>query len=132
MLTVYLKVLILLFMLFPVIAVVLVAEEKVLLEFTDNDSRGGWLSGDMIVTYPEKSAKISKYVLLWGNNPHKRLGMYLPIVTLKSAESGNRIRIKFNSTKIPPGATHFLLYSRNENDGETEHYSLSLIDKYTP
>jgi len=131
-LTVYLKVLILLFMLFPAIAVVLVAEEKALLEFTDNDSRGGWLSGDMIVTYPEKSAKISKYVLLWGNNPHKRLGMYLPIVTLKSAESGNRIRIKFNSTKVPPGATHFLLYSRNENDGETEHYSLSLIDKGVP
>jgi hypothetical protein len=131
-LTVYLKVLILLFMLFPVIAVVLVAEEKVLLEFTDNDSRGGWLSGDMIVTYPEKSAKISKYVLLWGNNPHKRLGMYLPIVTLKSEKSGNRFRIKFNSTKVPPSATHFLLYSRNEKDEETEHYSLSLIDKGVP
>ena len=117
---------------------VLLAEEKALLEFTDNDSRGGWLSGDLIFTVPEnissaeKSAKIFKYVLRWGNNPHQRLGMYLPIVTLKTAKSGSRTRIKFNNTRVPSGATHFLLYSRNENEEELEVYSLTLIDKGVP
>ena len=56
--------------LIPGIPGVLSAEEKKLLEFTDNDSRGGWLSGELIFTVPEsedsaeKSAKISKYLLL--------------------------------------------------------------------
>ena len=116
----------------------LLAEEKALLQFTDNDSRGGWLSGDLIFTVPEsissteKSAKISKYVLRWGNNPHQRLGMFLPIVSLRPTESGSRTRIKFKETRIPPGATHILLYARNENEEETEYYSLTLIDKGVP
>ena len=134
----FLNVLILLFLLFPEIPGVLLAGEKALLEFTDNDSRGGWLSGELIFTVPEiinsseQSVKISKYVLRWGNNPHQRLGMFLPIVTLQPAESGSRMRIKFKETKIPPGATHILLYARNENEEETEHYSLTLIDKGVP
>ena len=134
----FLKVLILLFMLIPEIAGVLLAEENALLVFTDDDSRGGWLSGDLKFTVPEKissvekSSKISKYVLYWGNNPHQRLGMFLPIVTLQPAESGSRMRIKFKETRIPPGATHILLYARNENEEETEHYSLTLIDKGVP
>ena len=134
----FLNVLILLFLLFPEIPGVLLAGEKALLEFTDNDSRGGWLSGELIFTVPEiinsseQSVKISKYVLRWGNNPHQRLGMFLPIVTLQPAESGSRMRIKFKETKIPPGATHILLYVRDENEEETEHYSLTLIDKGVP
>ena len=134
----FLNVLILLFLLISGISGVLQAEEKALLEFTDNDSRGGWLSGDLIFTVPEsissteKSAKISKYVLRWGNNPHQRLGMFLPIVSLRPAESGSRTRIKFKETRIPPGATHILLYARNENEEETEYYSLTLIDKGVP
>ena len=117
---------------------VLLAEEKALLDFTDNDSRGGWLSGDLIFTVPEegssaeKSEKISKFVLSWGNNPHQRLGMFLPIVTLRAGESGSRTRIKFNNTRVPSGATHFLLYSRNQNDEDTEVFSLTLVDKGVP
>ena len=116
----------------------LFAEEMALLEFSDNDSRGGWLSGDLIITVPDKvtpakiSGKISKFVLHWGNNPHQRLGMFRPIVVLPSAESGSRIRIQFKATRVPPGATHFLLYVRLENGEETEKFSLSLIDKGVP
>ncbi|MDP6319348.1 MAG: hypothetical protein QF711_02310, partial [SAR324 cluster bacterium] len=124
--------------LIPGIPGVLSAEEKKLLEFTDNDSRGGWLSGELIFTVPEsldsaeKSAKISKYVLRWGNNPHQRLGMFLPIVVLQPEKSGTRMRINFKETKIPQGATHILLYARNENEEEKEFYSLILIDKGVP
>ena len=118
--------------------VILFAEEKALLEFSDNDSRGGWLSGDLIITVPDKvipakiSGKISKFVLHWGNNPHQRLGMFRPIVVLPSAESGSRMRIQFKATRVPPGATHFILYARLENGEETEKFSLSLIDKGVP
>jgi hypothetical protein len=117
---------------------ILFAEEMALLEFSDNDSRGGWLSGDLIITVPDKvipakiSGKISKFVLHWGNNPHQRLGMFRPIVVLPSAESGSRMRIQFKATRVPPGATHFLLYVRLENGEETEKFSLSLIDKGVP
>ena len=134
----FLNVLTLMIILIPGIPGVLSAEEKKLLEFTDNDSRGGWLSGELIFTVPEsvdsaeKSVKISKYVLRWGNNPHQRLGMFLPIVVLQPEKSGTRMRIKFKETKIPQGATHILLYARNENEEEKEFYSLILIDKGVP
>jgi len=130
--------LILLFLLIRVIPGVLLAEEKALLEFKDDDPRGGWLNGELIFTVPEskksavKLSKISRYVLRWGNNPHQSLGMFLPIVTLQPAESGSRMRIQFNATKVPSGATHFLLYARLENGEETEKFSLSLIDKGVP
>jgi hypothetical protein len=116
----------------------LYAQEKALLEFSDNDSRGGWLRGDLIFTVPEKyatkktTAQIKNYLLYWGNNPHQRLGMFRPIVTLPSAKAGSRMRIQFKNTPVPQSATHFLLYSRNENGKETEVYSLTLIDKGVP
>ena len=132
------KVLILLHILVAGSHGVLFAGEKALLEFSDNDSRGGWLSGDLLFTVPDKvipskiSGKISKFVLHWGNNPHQRLGMYRPIVVLPSAEPGSRMRIQFKATRVPSGATHFLLYARLENGEETEKFSLSLIDKGVP
>ena len=62
----FLNVLTLMIILIPGIPGALSAEEKKLLEFTDNDSRGGWLSGELIFTVPEsvdseeKSAKICR------------------------------------------------------------------------
>ncbi len=58
--------------------------------------------------------------------------MYRPIVVLPSAESGSRMRIQFKATRVPSGATHFLLYARLENGEETGKFSLSLIDKGVP
>jgi hypothetical protein len=63
------KVLILLHILVAGSHGVLFAGKKALLEFSDNDSRGGWLSGDLLITVPDKvipskiSRKISKFVL---------------------------------------------------------------------
>ena len=114
---------------------VLFAQERPLLVFTDNDSRGGLLSGDLIFTVPPKTlskeipAKIKDYVLFWGNNPHHRLGMFRPIAKLPAANPGNRIKLQFKKTPVPLSATHLLLYSRNESGNETEIYSLRLIDK---
>ena len=117
---------------------VLYAQENPLLEFTDNDSRGGVLKGDLIFTVPRTtssnqiSKKIKDYVLHWGNNPHQRLGMFRPIVTLPVAKPGSRMRLQFKDTPVPQSATHLLLYSRNEFGKETEVYSLRLIDKGVP
>ncbi len=117
---------------------VLFAQEKPLLVFTDNDSRGGLLSGDLIFTVPQtplskkNPAKIKDYVLYWGNNPHQRLGMFRPIAKLPVAKPGNRIKLQFKKTPVPLSATYLLLYSRNESGNETEIYSLRLIDKGVP
>ena len=101
------KVLILLHILVASSHVILFAEEKALLTFSDNDSRGGWLSGNLIITVPDEvipakiSGKISKFVLYWGNNPHQRLGMFRPIVVLPSAESGSRMRCLLYTSPSP-------------------------------
>ena len=116
----------------------LFAQEKPILVFTDNDSRGGLLKGDLIFTVPQTtsskqiSEKIKDYVLHWGNNPHQRLGMFRPIATLPAAKPGSRMRLQFKNTPVPQSATHLLLYSRNEFGNETEIYSLRLIDKGVP
>ena len=110
-----------------------------MVEFSDNDSRGGWLSGDLILTIP-KNMELSKnhesfseFVLHWGNNPHQLLGMFLPIVTLPKPKEGTKIKIKFKSTRVPPGATHFLLYTiNNENGQKNEVFSVPIIDKGVP
>ena len=106
--------LILLFLLIRVIPGVLLAEEKALLEFKDDDPRGGWLKGELIFTVPEiinsseQSVKISKYVLRWGNNPHQSLGMFLPIVTLQPAESASRMRIPVSYTHLTLPTTPYV------------------------
>ena len=116
----------------------LYAQEKPLLVFTDNDSRGGFLKGDLIFTVPkiysskQNSAEIKDYVLHWGNNPHQRLGMFRPIAKLPAAKPGNRIKLQFQKTPVPLSATYLLLYSRNESGNEKEIYSLRLIDKGVP
>ena len=80
---------------------VLFAQVKRLIVFTDYDSRGGLLSGDLIFTVPQTSlseqipAKIKDYVLYWGNNPHQRLGMIRPIAKLPAAKPGSRIKLQF-------------------------------------
>ena len=112
----------------------LFAEEKALLEFSDNDSRGGWLSGDLIITVPDKvipakiSGKISKFVLHWGNNPNKRLGRFRPVVEQTAAMSRGRMPIRIKGSRATPGAKHFLLYARQENGEETETCSRNLSD----
>ena len=116
----------------------LLGQEEQILVFTDNDSRGGLLKGDLIFTVPKTSSpknnqlKIKDYVIYWGNNPHQRLGMFRPISKLPSAKPGSKMRLQFNKTRVPQSATHFLLYSRSESGNETEIYSLRLIDKGVP
>ena len=121
-----------------VIPGVLFAQGKPLLVFTDNDSRGGLLRGDLIFTVPKANSsiknppKIKEYALYWGNNPHQRLGMFRPIAKLPAEKPGSRMKLQFNKTPVPQSATHFLLYSRNESGNEKEIYSLRLIDKGVP
>ena len=97
----------------------LLAFEKEWFKFTDNDSRGGWLSGDMIFSIPDETKLIKKndltlkFVLHWGNNPHQRLGMFLPIASFSLKNEGEKIKIQFKATRIPPGATHFILFTVN-------------------
>ncbi len=116
----------------------LYAVEREWINFTDNDSRGGWLSGDMIFSLPDEAELLKKndsklkFVLHWGNNPHQRLGMFLPIVSFPIKKSEGKIKIQFNATKIPPGASHFILYYLNETGKEKEVYSLPFRDKGVP
>ena len=45
---------------------------------------------------------------------------------------GIKMKIQFKAIKIPPGATHFILFSQNEENPEKEVYSLPFIDKGVP
>ena len=47
----------------------LFAQKEPPLVFTDNDARGGLLTGDLIFTVPKKNpSKIKDYVIYWGNS----------------------------------------------------------------
>ena len=114
------------------------AVENAWFNFTDNDTRGGWLSGDMIFSIPndsklkEKDLSTIKFVLHWGNNPHQRLGMFLPIVSFPIKNIEEKIKIQFKTTRVPPGASHLLLFTLNEKGYEEEIHSLPIKDKGVP
>ena len=139
MLSFFLRFFTLNFLIISIFALELSASKTEWLKFVDNDSRGGWLSGEMIVSIPddlsfnENDNSNLKFVLYWGNNPFQRLGMFLPIVTFPMKKTGGKINIKFKATKVPPGATHIILSLIDEKDKkEKEYFSLPFFDKGVP
>ncbi len=139
MLSFFLRFIFLNFLFIFFVSLELSASKNEWLKFTDNDSRGGWISGDMEVTIPNdlswKGINNSnlKFALYWGNNPYQRLGMFLPIVKFPMKKTGGKIKITFKVTKVPPGATHIILFLIDEKDkSEKDYFSLPFFDKGVP
>ena len=53
------------------------------LKFKDNDSRGRWLAGKLLITGEIQNSEFEKIAIVWGNNPSNPLKAYRPIIELK-------------------------------------------------
>lgn len=102
-------------------------------EFSDEDPRGGWLSGDLSIADPDNSSRAVEYELQWGNNPRSPLGQYRPLAKLRrSAWEDFRMVVKFRKVRLPPGATHFLFNSLDADGARMERLSLPIVDLGVP
>jgi hypothetical protein len=87
------------------------------MSFTDTDTDGGQIGGNVIITKAADETDITHYVLYWGSNSTtKQSG--IPIVEI--AKTGANLTHSFSAnTVIPisPNATHILAFTKN-TDGE--------------
>jgi hypothetical protein len=83
--------------------------------FSDTDSDGGELTGDVVVIKASDESSITHYVFYWGSSTTEKQNE-IPIVTI--AKSNNNITHTFaTNTNLPTSATHILVFTKNA-DGE--------------
>jgi ABC-type amino acid transport substrate-binding protein len=79
--------------------------------FTDTDVSSGEIAGDVTIIKTDDESKITQYVLYWGSNSSSKQSP-TPIVALEKT-GGNLVYTFPDSTIIPDGATHLLVYTKN-------------------
>lgn len=100
--------------------------------FTDTDSAGGKLSGNITITKASIESDLTNYVLYWGQSSTTKLStMTNPISTLSKTGS-NLIHTISAGTAKPVGATHFLVFTKNDDGEMAIAKSVLIIDKGVP
>lgn len=82
--------------------------------FTDIDQQEGEIQGDVYIIEASDESDIYKYVLYWGSDEKTKLGG--SIAVFEKTGGALTYNIPAN-TLIPDGATHFIVFSKN-NAGE--------------
>jgi hypothetical protein len=97
--------------------------------FTDTDSIGGKLAGDVAIGKAADESDVSYYVLYWASNVATKLSdSAAPIVILPRTGS-NLLSPLIAGTAKPARATHLLVFTKNKF-GEAENgVSVRIVDK---
>jgi len=97
------------------------------ISFADTDYDKGELRGNVTIGKATYEDDISHYILYWGSSPTAKLGN--PITTI--AKTGINLTYTFpENTVIPSGATHFLVFTKNDEDEMPTGISSAIVDKY--
>ena len=100
---------------------VLGSQNSLSIEIKDQDHRGGWITGELVIL--DNLKKSNSIEIYWANNPYIPLGQYSPLIKiLKKDKKSSKLKIKLNNLKIPPGATHLIINSVQENN-----HSISIL-----
>ena len=98
------------------------------ISFTDNDSAGGRLDGNVTVTKALIDRDVSSYVLYWGSSETTKLSS-TPFSRLLNG--GSLVTRIFGAVK-PTGATHILVFTANEFGEMATGRGVAIIDKGVP
>lgn len=103
----------------------------VAINFTDTDTDGGQLGGDVTITRAADETDITNYVLYWGSSSTVKQNV-TPIATLPV--SGNVTHTFAANTSIPggPAATHLLVFTENADGEMATGVSLLIADIGVP
>jgi len=98
--------------------------------FTDTDTDAGELAGTLTITKATDETDLTHYVLYWGSSSTAK-NSTTPITTI--AISGSDVTYTFSaSTSIPSGATHLLVFTKNNGGEMTTGVSVLIVDSGVP
>lgn len=103
-------------------------------EFTDEDGDKGEISGKVTIGKAEIEDHLEEYALHWGKSEKKRIssGSHIREVR-KSSTTTNEVTHTFGgNTKVPEGATHILVYSKNTHGEFPTSSALKFVDRTKP
>ena len=107
------------------------ANTNIKLNFVDTNPKGGWLNGDLKVSY--HSDNIRFFEVYWGSNRKFLLEQFRPLLKIPIKSNGSQnIKILLKNLKIPPGATHFIIDSVLENNQSVPVLSYPIVDLGVP
>jgi len=97
--------------------------------FEDEDGEKGEVSGVVRITRAEDEEKLDDYSLHWGRSATRKTasGSYIRDIP-KGSGTGDLTHTIGKSTKPPEGATHLLVYSKNEFGDHPSPSSLKFVD----
>jgi hypothetical protein len=109
--------------------------EKATLSFTDADMDEGQLGGEVKVLKAKNDFDVDTYAVFWGKSESSKLeseqGQEMLIGEANSIGSDVDVRIPQN-TRLPDGATHLLVFSRNAYGEYSNPGSLLIRDAAPP
>jgi hypothetical protein len=104
------------------------------IEFVDEDGDKGEVSGTVTVLRAAEEATIDEYALHWGRSPTKKISSssFLRDIPKETSHDGTSTWYVSRNTKIPDGATHLILFSKNEHGEHPSPAALKVADNTKP
>eukprot|EP00928_Gymnodinium_smaydae_P088000 TRINITY_DN72160_c0_g1_i1.p1 TRINITY_DN72160_c0_g1~~TRINITY_DN72160_c0_g1_i1.p1 ORF type:complete len:640 (+),score=127.72 TRINITY_DN72160_c0_g1_i1:108-2027(+) len=102
--------------------------------FDDENGEKGEIGGPIKITLPEDHEQIVDFVIYWGSSPRKKMGSSEATVfkssDVKPGETVSHTLPKH--TKIKDGATHFIVYAKNEHGENPNGVAVKIVDLMKP
>ncbi|MDA3938244.1 MAG: hypothetical protein PF693_02905 [Spirochaetia bacterium] len=99
------------------------------ISFTDVDPDADEIGGTLTIIKAVNEERISHYALYWGSDSTTKSGSAIAELTQTGGDVSHSID---ENTSIPGGATHFLVFTKNQYGEMATCISLSFIDRYNP
>jgi len=101
------------------------------LDFDDTDGQKNMVSGTITIHRAANEHMVDEYVIHWGKSPHRKLASSSELSAIPKSRSVLTYYVS-KSTKIPEGATHLLVFTKNEHGEYPSAAALKLIDHTKP
>jgi len=104
------------------------------LAFEDEDGEKGEVSGTVTVERAADEKTINEYALHWGKSPTRKVAAssFIRDISKDTMNDATSTYYISRSTKIPEGATHLLVFSKNDHGEHASPASLKVIDNTKP
>lgn len=102
------------------------------LKFEDEDGDKGEVSGLVTIGRAEDQDKLEEYTLHWGKSDKRKINTGSHIRDVMKQTDKDPTHYIASSTKIPDGATHLLVFSKNEHGEHPQPASVKLVDGTRP
>jgi len=102
--------------------------------FSDEDGESREVSGTITVGRASSEKTLDEYSVHWGKSSTKKIasGSYVRDIAKGSDETQPVTYYVSRSTKIPEGATHLLVFSKNSHGEHPSPASLKVVDNLKP